>query len=92
MTSFSWGPLRVNFGQKAWVPPLALSPYSAPSPATALAAIDHSKQMRDSLELDELRTREAQIEELLITDPLRAEEMIRQGDLEELDGGPDDGS
>lgn len=72
--------------------PAPESPFRLPPAATALADSNHAEQQREALELEELRTREAQIEELLITDPLRAEEMIREGDLEELDGGPDDGS
>jgi hypothetical protein len=47
------------------------APFTAPPVPTALADPQHVAQMKESLELDELRLREAQIEELLITDPPR---------------------
>lgn len=43
-----------------------------------------------STELEELELREQQIEELILTDPFTAEEMIRLGELEESDGPRND--
>lgn len=51
------------------------------------------KEEETSTELDELELRERQIEELILTDPLAAEEMIRLGELEDTDGSDNaDGS
>lgn len=75
--------------------PKPLSPYLlhvgdsvpvAPTPAAAMAESTQIEQSRVSLEMDELQMREEQIAELLLTDPLAAEEMIRAGELEEIDG------
>lgn len=68
-------------------PPLAAH---TPTPATEIAELNHVSQSQDALELDELQEREDQIAELLLTDPLRAEELIRDGELEEDDGRPDE--
>lgn len=60
--------------------PPAVSP-----PADTLAEPDHEKQTQDAVELDELMLKEDQIAELLVVDPLLAEEMISKGDLVEND-------
>jgi len=53
-----------------------------PSPETP-AALEHSEIQKDTLEADSLALRRAQIEDLLLEDPLRAEEMITNGELGE---------
>ncbi len=44
---------------------------------------DHERINREGLEVEELRTREQQLAELQITDPLAAEEMLMNEELEE---------
>lgn len=52
-------------------------------PADEMAEPNHQKQSEESLELDELQAREDQIADLLLTDPLLAEQLIQQGELAE---------
>lgn len=47
-----------------------------------MAEPNHTEQARASLEMEELRLREQQLDELLITDPEEAERMIASGELE----------
>lgn len=51
-------------------------------PVATLTASEHEQIQRDTLESDELDVREQQIEDLLLTEPLRAEELIIKGELE----------
>src|SRR5574343_337877 len=67
--------------------PTAPSPYAplleTPTPAAAVAEPDHERISKEGLAAEELQTREDQIAELILTDPLAAEEMIRLGELED---------
>lgn len=69
---------------------LDAAPLELPTPAAAMAVPNHEAQAAEALEMDALELRERQLEELLLTDPLQAEEMIRLGELEE-DGRRADG-
>jgi hypothetical protein len=73
--------LHIEFGPA----PFSLgSPYPiTPTPAAAVAEPNHERISQEGLEAEELRTREDQIAELLLTDPLAAEEMMRLGELQE---------
>lgn len=90
VTVLKFRDLRVEFGFK----PLASSPYPLSTPAAIptaeMVAPLQKKEEEHSTELDELELRERQIEELLLTDPLAAEEMIRLGELEDDDGSNND--
>lgn len=55
----------------------SLATPSVPTPT----APEHSEIEKDTLEADELAIREAQMAELWITNPLRAEELISSGEL-----------
>lgn len=79
--------LHIRFGTKAKDNP----PLVEPDPLTKsnsdaeISEKQHAQLTKDSLEDDELRTREDQLAELLITDPLAAEEMLRNEELEDAD-------
>lgn len=60
------------------------------TPATEIAEPNHLLQSRESLTQREVDLREDQIAELLLTDPIEAERMISEGELEE-DGDTRDG-
>lgn len=83
----SFDGLRLSFGRSANEPrtdlPLEVTP--GPSdpylPVEALTASEHLKIEKDTLESDELDVKERQVEELLLTDPLAAEELIIKGEL-----------
>lgn len=73
------GELHVRFGSHTEPTQDAASLH----PAKATAEPNHDQINQETLERDELLLREAQIEELLITDPLRAEELMNQGELKD---------
>lgn len=83
MAELSFGPLTVSFGKQTRETYYDVEKGPRTTPATAIAEPNHIKQSADALEQDEIRLREEEIAELLITDPLRAEELIRDGELEE---------
>lgn len=81
-----FGDLQVEFA------PLAPEPTPAPlpleggaTPGAALPVAQHEAQDTEALLQEELRLREQQVDELILTDPLAAEELIRDGDAEERD-------
>ncbi len=57
-----------------------------PDTAPAQVRADQEKMAKESLLQDEIQVREDQIADLMITDPVTAEELIRSGELEEDDG------
>lgn len=62
----------------------------APPPLTAAEIAEiQRKEAKKALERDEARVRKEQLEEMFLTDPLRAEELLRQGELEP-DGDEDE--
>ncbi len=86
-----FGDLRLSFEKPTNNPrppspnPWELGPGSeatAPLPETP-AAMEHSEIEKETLAADSLALRRAQIEDLLLEDPLRAEEMITNGELGE---------
>ena len=83
--------LHVVYGQPAVPETLSpMAPGSAPLPVD-LTETQHNTLAKASLEKEELQTREDQLAELLVTDPLRYEEMLQNGDLtddERHDGEP----
>lgn len=86
--SLKLGLLEVVFGARsAPLPePLTQEPQigAAPTPAAEVLGktIQAQEQIeQDSIEEQGIQTREEQIAELLITDPLKAEEMMMEGDL-----------
>lgn len=79
--------LHVEFGEV----PEPVSP-GALAPAPDGAEPNHERISKEGLEAEELRTREDQIAELVLTDPLAAEEMIRLGELDDDEEGFDEDS
>lgn len=92
VSSLKLGPLEVVFGARS-APPLhevTVAPAQAShsevahTPAAQVPEKTIQAQAKieaDSIEEQGIQTREEQIAELLITDPLKAEEMMMEGDL-----------
>ncbi len=82
-----FGTLSVSFGKSPKGQDI-LEPREhvvAPKPAAEMVEVNHKQQTKESLAQMECELREDQIAELLITDPLEAERLIAEGDLEEDD-------
>ena len=94
---FRMGHLEVYFGVPFLPPPPDGEPYHgvAPTPAAQVPVetirAQQSAEEAISLEEQEIEAKERRIAELLLTDPLQAEEMMRDGDLE-ASGEPDGSS
>ncbi len=56
-----------------------------------IAEPNHEQENKDSLELDELRTKEEQVAMLILEDPVEFERQLADGELEEMidDAGSD---
>ena len=82
-----FGPLYVEFGMKASSPPApAPEGYFAPRiPVEEMTDQAHDKQTQDSVEAEEVNLREERLQQMFIEDPVRAEELLRNGELEDAD-------
>jgi hypothetical protein len=84
--------LKVEYFARDSLPqnsPLASYPISVEN---GLTEEQHHEQLKKVIEEEELRVREQQLEQLLITDPFKYEELVRQGELEDArDTSADDG-
>jgi hypothetical protein len=84
VTSFKLGPLEVSFGLK---PQEAIAPWREQSPPVVEASgqpPEDSQAAYSSEEVllrDELSTRQDQLAEMLVTDPLEYERLISEGEL-----------
>lgn len=76
---FVYGPLSFNFGTKKDTQPAR---NGAQLPENVIQ--EQQKIEETTLLSEELRTKEEQIAELLITDPLYAEELIVSGELDQV--------
>ncbi len=87
VVKLQFGPLLLEFEPAA----NKRNPTSAPGPAKPEATEEVIRAQttieNNALESEELRTREDQIAELWITDPLKAEEMLANGELDPSDEG-----
>lgn len=99
VSSLKLGVLEVVFGAQSAPPLPVLAQVSksgaAPTPAAEVPeeTIRAQHQVeQDSIEEQGIQTREEQIAELIITDPLKAEEMMMDGDLLEPEGSTDGSS
>ncbi len=83
-----FGNLYVRFG----TPPEKVQQSPVPiAPVAALTEAQHDKQTEDSLLRSELLTRDEQLSQALIEDPVRFEEMLRNGELDDGVDASDDG-
>lgn len=82
VTSMKCGPLELSFGKQTE------SPSEKPA-VTEITDDQHEKSNEDALVQEELRTRQDQIDQMLIENPSLAEELVAQGDLEDDDDGAD---
>lgn len=82
VTSFSWGDLRISFGEKKdLATPISLTPHSP----QAEAELEEETRVHD-----ELKVRQDQIDQMLIEDPLEAERLIAENELIDEDKPGDD--
>lgn len=66
--------------------PASLAPTAHSNiPVAEMTDQQHEQQNANNLVSEELATREAQIAELLVTDPVAAEKLILEGELEDAD-------
>lgn len=93
-----FGDLRIWFGPQANQPAQPLSPaapvrtaHSNITPVAEMTDMQHDQQTKDALENEELELRQQQIAELMVTDPLKAEELIERGELQDADDEHGDG-
>lgn len=80
VTKLKYGDLYLELGRQT---PRDTVPTQTVSPGTEIPEINHDKITQESIETDEVKLREAEIAELMLTDPRRAEEMIENGELED---------
>lgn len=84
--------LEINFGPQAKIETLYPITQAPPQKSdNNLSAEQHAKNDEEALHQNERELRELQISEMLIENPLAAEEMIRNGELEDADDGSDAG-
>lgn len=92
VTLLKFGDLHVEFGPKAKTvaqveEPDLQAPHIENKPDTEISE-QHKKLNAEAMEEQELLTREMQLEEALITDPVMHEQMLLDGDLEDVDDKP----
>lgn len=93
VSTLKFGDLEISFGPKAENQPIQGEVKSPPAPVLTyyqkpeaeISEAQHKLNNEEGLRQAELELREQQIEELLITDPRRAEELLENGDLEDAD-------
>lgn len=87
--------LRLEFGERgpAKTPPAPPKSQESTRPTEgALSEEEHAKQNQEALELDEARLKQDRLELMWIENPLEAERLLANGDLEDLGAeGEDDG-
>lgn len=95
VASLKFGDLELSFCPPVETPALKRQPHRADStgtvephstiPDATMSDQQHKNLSKAALEQDELTLREQEIAELLITDPLEAERMLRDEELEDDD-------
>ena len=60
------------------------------NPVNEITEQEHEHQNQDALEIDEMRLKEEQLAMAFIENPSLAEEMIRNGDLDDFESDDDD--
>lgn len=91
-SEMSFQGLHVSFFPKGSETKTVTTPPEVPPPEAAISDSEHKKQTEQSLLQEELRMRDSQVDHLLITDPLRAEQMIEDGELVDDDDYDGDGA
>lgn len=96
VTELTFSGLHVKFGRLTENDVGLTSPFvqqapRAPVSVNALTEEQHTKQATEALEMDELRLRQDQLAQALVEDPLKYEELLMQGELDDaLDGADED--
>jgi hypothetical protein len=90
VAELTFGDLHILFHPKDGkeVVPQKILPETKP-PEAEISAAQYETQNQQSLVQEELRMRESQVDHLLITDPLQAEQLIEEGELVEDDESDD---
>lgn len=91
VSELKFGDLHVKFGRPTEnivgmsIPPQYHYPFVQQNPASPskndLSEDQHNQQAKESLEVDEIRLREEQLALALVEDPVRYEELLREGEL-----------
>lgn len=95
VSELKFGGLHVKFGRPADepVPPLGypfMPQPQAQHPVTDLTEKQHVQQTKAAIEHDEILLREEQLARLLVEDPAKYEELLRDGELADALDGADD--
>lgn len=97
VSELSFGDLHVRFGapkperQPEPLAPVGQSqPTTPPSPETVLSEKEADRIAKETLELQELLTREQQMAELNLTDPVEYERQLAAGELEDAPRASED--
>lgn len=85
-----YGTLEVRFGKQTEAPPTSGEVQIAATPDKEISAQTHEQNTKDAIELDELTLREDAIAHMIVEDPVRAEEMLLDEELEDADADADD--
>lgn len=81
VAKIKFGDLELEFGQNT-KPPESPANDVTPAPADAAISVEQNRKIqKEALEREEFRTREDQVEHMIIEDPLKAEELIADGEL-----------
>jgi hypothetical protein len=79
VTELSFGDLQISFVPKFGQGEEVVSPRMQQEPLTEK---QHIKMTKEQIEAEELRMRQEQMEEMLLSDPLQFEEMLQRGELD----------
>ncbi len=83
-----FGALELRFDPQVSPAPYPVSreAYLAhPNPVTEITEEQHDQMTRDAVEAEEVNLREDRLAQMFIEDPVRAEELLRDGELEDAD-------
>lgn len=78
VTHFNFGDLQISFKQSQ-----LKAEENSITPGTEILGDELSQAEETATIQNEVQTREEQLEEMLLTDPLQFEELIRNGELED---------
>lgn len=96
VTELKFGGLHVRFGKTVEQKELGASPSPVQHAPQSYSVADlteeqHQTQSRQSLEDEEIKTREERLARLLVEDPMAYEQMLRDGELTDAVDSADDG-
>ncbi len=93
VTSLKLGDFFIEFSPKAKpesLPEVLTSETHSTNPEAAISDQQHKENTKELLEREEISLRDQEIAEMQITDPLGAEQMLLNGELEDADSDGSD--